>query len=291
MTWSIEKAELIGEVYDRHLAAWGSSYATLEDLEREWSDGHYVWTTHERLEPLVNAFERLWLLSRMLRIDTLPLKGRDNSFVSRAEWLRITHEIILVRLAGIRDLAALLVSVVLELGLPVYRVSIRALLRSNIIKSNVALVAALKRLAGAVPDLRNERNTLVHQGVRRAFGDYQLFDHISHMEALGNEVKVEPWTDESGHVRTFDLLIEQRRISAEFEAEFSASAMELREIVLELLAILVIEWRARFSVKAEDRANGAAEQGRRPRRPPSTRPCVSPTACPRAKSPPSFSSS
>lgn len=261
MTWTIEKAELVGEIYDRHLAVWGNSHATLEDLEREWSDGHYVWTTHERLEPLVNAFERLWLLSRMLRIDTLPLKGRDNSFVSRAEWLRITHELMLMRLAGIRDLAALLVSVVLEIGLPVYRVSVRALLRSNVIKGNIALVASLKRLEGAVPDLRKERNTLVHQGVRRAFGDYQLFDHLSHLEALGSDVKVEPWTDENGHVRTFDLLVEQRRISVEFEAEFSASATELREIVLELLAILVVEWRERFRVKSENRPNRAAEQG------------------------------
>lgn len=43
----------------------------------------YVWVVHERLEPLVDAFNRLWLLDRMLRISRsevltmLSFRGRS----------------------------------------------------------------------------------------------------------------------------------------------------------------------------------------------------------------------
>ncbi len=260
MAWSIEKTELVGEIYDRHTAVHFSDYDSLSELESAWPDGHYVWQTHERLEPLVNAFERLWLIPRMLRINNLPLQGRDDAFVSRAEWVRITLEVMLVRLASIRDLSALLVAAVYELGLAPPRVNVTRLLGRTEVNANAELCSSLQRIAAAAPDERAERNRFIHEGIRRALGPHQLFDTVSHMEALGVAVNVEPLSGQDGETLAFDLATEHCRIVCEIERDFTATANELHAATEGLLEALHPEWLSRFQLKITRRPRGAASR-------------------------------
>lgn len=239
MTRSLESAAIVGEVYDRHIAVHFSGYETLEELAEDWPDGFYVWCVHERLTPLVDAFERLWLIDRMFGIKSLPLYGDDDAFVSRAEWLRLTHELVLVRLAGIRDLCALLVAAVFELGIEPRRVSIQRILRERVIRENEDLAATLQSLSDAVPDLRDERNKLIHHGVRRAFGEHRLFDIVSHCEAARRPMKVEPIAQPDGTTHEFHLETEHARIAGELEEEYATAAAELGELCMSVLDMLV----------------------------------------------------
>jgi hypothetical protein len=192
----------------------------------------------------------------MLRIDALPLRGPDLAFVSRAEWLRLTHELLLVRLAAIRDLGALLVSAVFELTIPPPQITVGRLLRDPQVKMNSSLGATLKRLGAAAPDLREERNKLVHAGVRRAFGEYQLFDNASYMEAIGSAPIVEPFRRADGTLHHFDLATEQKTIAGELDRELQVTADELCEIVSGLLELLHPEWLQRFRIKEAQRRGG-----------------------------------
>lgn len=253
MTWSLENCELVGLIYDRHLAVSFSEYETLDALAKEWPDGFYVWCTHERIEPLVNAFSRLDLISRMLRIESFPLHGPNGAFVSSAEWLRVTNELILVRLSSIRDLVVLLVAAVHEIEVPEHGLTLGRLLKNPTVAGNAELAADLTRLARAGSNLRDERNRFVHEGLRRAFGDYQLFDTLAYMEASGIKTEVRPLVREDGSELSFELLAEHRTIARTLDEEFHSNAQTLHRLVVDIAAKLVPEWLARFEAKVMQR--------------------------------------
>ena len=79
--------------------------------------------------------------------------------------------------------------------------------------------------------------------------DYQLFDTASHREAICSAPIVGPIRAKDGTLRTFDLAEEHARISQELEQEFVATASDLHDIVMNLLALLHPEWAQRFSLK------------------------------------------
>src|SRR5690242_15391009 len=140
---SLEDAPIVGRVYDLATAVdLRDQFQTDEEMEEHWPDGLYVSRVNERLTRLVDSFERFWLIERMLKIDNLPILGRDDSFISRAEWLRITIDLQLVRLNSVRDLTLKVVTEVYELTIPPHRVSTRTVSKTTEIQANAALLTA-----------------------------------------------------------------------------------------------------------------------------------------------------
>lgn len=224
---SCEDSIFVGVVYDltMQLHLW--------EPEREYDklvltapDKAYVLVVYHRTHMLVNRFESLNLIHKLLAVETLPIPTSVGA-IGRESWTRIVLDVLLSRLTSIRDCAYLLISEVFELNLTPIKVSRRSL------KSNPVIPASpfheiIDDLADIGRDFRDERNYHFHQGEERDLGeDAVLYYAASIIESWGQAPTV---ADQFG--QPIDWQKKHQQVIDQIRAEFIAAAKQLEDAVL-----------------------------------------------------------
>lgn len=112
---SLDDSLFVGITYDlsQPIYLGTRDYAT---LVAEAPDAIYLLDVHNRVHALSRRFESLNIIYSLLTFNGFPVPSPAGA-ISRANWVRITLDVLLSRLTSIRDCTFLLISEVFELGL------------------------------------------------------------------------------------------------------------------------------------------------------------------------------
>jgi len=224
---SLEESEFVGHIYDLavpvHLGE--HDYDTLLSIA---PDRAYVADVYYRISRLVDRFNSLNMVYQMLAVENFPLPSRLQP-ISRENWVRILLDVLLARLASVRDCTYLLIAEVFELKLDPRNVSRRTLRENQQIPSN-PFDNLIDDIANIGRSLRDERDLNLHRGDERPLGEDPItYKVASIFESWGQELT---GTDRFGN--PVDLEGKHKQISEQIRTEFVSTAKDLERKLCEL---------------------------------------------------------
>lgn len=241
---SCEESDLVGHVYDLAMPIHLGNY-DYDELLKLAPDRAYVVDVEFRLARLVNRFETLNIVYKMLAVEQLPMQTAIGA-IRREEWIRITLDVLLSRLTSIRDCAMLLVVEIFEAGIEPRQVSLKRIKDNPNIPNN-PFASVLTDIANVGKGLRDERDRHMHRGEERGLGeDPTTYKAASIFEAIGQPVQ---GTDRFGI--PIDLEGYHRQLAEDIKNEFTNVAQHLESKVIELFDELYPYFLQSFRVKRQ----------------------------------------
>lgn len=120
----------------------------------------YVLEIEHRIWMLVERFKSLNFVDSLLAFRQFPF-FTGYGVLNREQWLRVTQDVMLVRITSIRDCAFMLVASVYQMDLQPQQVSLKAL-KQRLPQNGVLEV--LKQIAASARDIRDDRDRHFHRG-------------------------------------------------------------------------------------------------------------------------------
>ncbi len=250
---SLDDSLFVGVTYDlsQPIYLGDRDYDTLVS---EAPDAAYLINVHYRVHALSRRFESLNIVYSLLSFNGFPVSTPARA-ISRANWVRITLDVLLSRLTSIRDCTFLLIAEVFELGLEPKDVSKSQLKKNPTILSVPLLADLIEDIAGIGRSFRDERDLHLHRGEERSLGqDPDLYYTASAFEAFGQEIQ---GNDSSGN--PINLENDHRQIIEQLETEFTVTAKEFNNKIHELFDLIYPYFKERFLNKLT--ASGNPSQG------------------------------
>ncbi len=250
---SLDDSLFVGVTYDlsQPIYLGEKDYDTLAS---EAPDAAYLIDVHYRVHALSRRFESLNIIYSLLSFNGFPVSTPAGA-ISRANWVRITLDVLLSRLTSIRDCTFLLVAEVFELGLDPKSVSRSQLKKNPTILSIPSLADLIEDIADIGRSFRDERDLHLHRGEERPLGqDPDLYYTASAFEAFGREIQ---GNDASGN--PIDLKNDHKEIIEQLETEFTTTAKEFNNKIHILFDLMYPYFKERFLNKLV--ASGNASEG------------------------------
>lgn len=250
---SLDDSLFVGVTYDLSQPIYLGT-RDYETLVAEAPDAIYLLDVHNRVHALSRRFESLNIIYNLLSFNGFPVTTPAGA-ISRANWVRITLDVLLSRLTSIRDCTFLLISEVFELGLDPKSVSRYQLKKDPTILSIPSLADLIEDIANIGRSFRDERDLHLHRGEERPLGqDPDIYSTASAFEAFGQQIQ---GNDRSGN--PINLEKDHKQVVEELEKEFTATAKEFNDKIHELFDLMYPHFKERFLNKLA--ASGNATQG------------------------------
>lgn len=250
---SLDDSLFVGVTYDlsQPIYLGDRDYATLVE---EAPEAVYLLGVNYRVHALSRRFESLNIIYSLLSFNGFPIPTSAGA-ISRANWVRITLDVLLSRLTSIRDCTFLLIAEVFELDLDPKSVSRYQLKKDPNILSVPPLTDLIEDIANIGRSFREERDLHLHRGEERPLGqDPDIYYMASAFEAFGQKIQ---GNDRLGN--PINLENDHKQVIEELEKEFTATAKEFNDKIHKLFDLAYPHFKERFLNKLV--ASGNSAQG------------------------------
>jgi hypothetical protein len=228
--------EFVGRIYD--LSIVGMHFENYEGLSKH-ADCKYAYDVNYALSALTRRIESLNMVGSMLWPTNLPKNFKEFP-ISRYEWLTVSSDAFLGRYISVVDCAIILVSEILECGLPPVACTAANLKRKAIPNP---IIIQLDRMIVDQGLLRTERNSRFHHGLEREFSSD---DSMFRTGALF-EHRFDGATISDGRKLPMERLFREGLI--ELQREFNSAMRTVVKQLDRLYDMLHPEFEQRFSPK------------------------------------------
>ena len=241
----------VGRIFD--LSVVQLNFESWDELA-SYPDCKYAFYCNMRISNLVRRVESLNMVGDLIWVDPDAwVEGKQ--FIDRYSWLDVASDALLMRLISVHDCSLHLVNDVFELGLDPHRCTIKELKKNG---APSVLVDLLTAQRDDHRDLREERNSRIHQGWERVHSSCdQTFKIASTFEHKGHSIKGK---DSNG--KTINLNRYMKEGLVELQRDHNAALKVLSRRLDQIYDRLHPEFSQRFGLKFNDPETGFGHRQR-----------------------------